>query len=95
MAHSLVMAALPLKIDTFKASAEYTPRRLCFSSSMPVSTLTGVQEAAEVGKSLAEQARSCSAFVWTRVLAWLSREARRILDARGLNDVKISLRRPR
>jgi nicotinate phosphoribosyltransferase len=53
-------------------------------------TLNGVQKAAEVGKWLAEHGQKLLGIrLDSGDLAWLSQEARRILDAQGLNDVKI------
>ena len=88
MAHSFVMA-FASEIDAFKAYAESLPNNCVFLVDT-YHTLTGVQKAAEVGKWLAERGQKLLGIrLDSGDLAWLSREARRILDAHGLNDVKI------
>jgi nicotinate phosphoribosyltransferase len=88
MAHSFVMA-FASEIDAFKAYAESLPNNCIFLVDT-YNTISAVHKAAEVGKWLAERGQK---LVGIRLdsgdLAWLSQEARRILDAQGLNDVKI------
>jgi nicotinate phosphoribosyltransferase len=88
MAHSFVMA-FASEIEAFKAYSEALPNNCVFLVDT-YNTLTGVQKAAEVGKWLAERGQK---LVGIRLdsgdLAWLSREARRLLDVQGLTDVKI------
>jgi nicotinate phosphoribosyltransferase len=88
MAHSFVMA-FASETEAFKAYAEALPNNCVFLVDT-YSTLGGVQKAAEVGKWLAAHGQK---LVGIRLdsgdLAWLSQEARRLLDAQGLTDVKI------
>ena len=88
MAHSFVMA-FASEIDAFKAYAEAMPNNCVFLVDT-YNTINGVHKAAEVGKWLAERGQK---LVGIRLdsgdLAWLSREARDILDAAGLHEVKI------
>jgi nicotinate phosphoribosyltransferase len=88
MAHSFVMA-FASEIDAFKAYAEALPNNCVFLVDT-YNTITGIHHAAEVGKWLAARGQK---LVGIRLdsgdLAWLSQEARRILNAQGLHEVKI------
>jgi nicotinate phosphoribosyltransferase len=88
MAHSFVMA-FASEIEAFKAYAEALPNNCVFLVDT-YNTLAGVQKAAEVGKWLAERGQKLAGIrLDSGDLAWLSREARRLLDAQGLTAVKI------
>lgn len=88
MAHSLVMA-FASELDAFKAYAEALPNNCIFLVDT-YDTITGIQKAAEVGKWLTQQGHK---FMGVRLdsgdLAWLSQQARRLLDAQGLTEAKI------
>jgi nicotinate phosphoribosyltransferase len=81
--------AFASEIDAFKAYAEALPNNCVFLVDT-YNTINGIHRAAEVGKWLAAHGQK---LVGIRLdsgdLAWLSQEARRILDAQGLNEVKI------
>jgi nicotinate phosphoribosyltransferase len=88
MAHSFVMA-FASEIDAFKAYATALPNNCVFLVDT-YHTLDGVQKAAEVGKWLADRGhRLIGIRLDSGDLAWLSQEARRILDSHGLSEVKI------
>lgn len=88
MAHSFVMA-FASETEAFKAYAEALPNNCVFLVDT-YNTLHGVQQAADVGKWLAARGqRLLGIRLDSGDLAWLSREARQILDAQGLHDVKI------
>jgi nicotinate phosphoribosyltransferase len=88
MAHSFVMA-FASEVEAFKAYATALPNNCVFLVDT-YHTLEGVQKAAEVGKWLADRGhRLIGIRLDSGDLAWLSQEARRILDSHGLTEVKI------
>jgi nicotinate phosphoribosyltransferase len=88
MAHSFVMA-FASEAEAFRAYAEAMPNNCVFLVDT-YNTLNGVQQAAEVGKWLAARGQKLLGIrLDSGDLAWLSQEARRLLDAQGLTDVKI------
>jgi nicotinate phosphoribosyltransferase len=88
MAHSFVMA-FASEVDAFKAYATALPNNCVFLVDT-YHTLEGVQKAAEVGKWLADRGhRLMGIRLDSGDLAWLSQEARQILDSHGLHEVKI------
>ena len=88
MAHSFVMA-FASEVEAFKAYAEALPNNCVFLVDT-YHTLEGVQKAAEVGKWLADRGHRLTGIrLDSGDLAWLSQEARRILDTHGLPEVKI------
>jgi nicotinate phosphoribosyltransferase len=88
MAHSFVMA-FASEVEAFRAYAEAMPNNCVFLVDT-YNTLNGVKQAAEVGKWLAARGQKLLGIrLDSGDLAWLSQEARRLLDAQGLTEVKI------
>ena len=87
-AHSWVMS-FPDEITAFQAYAAAMPNNVVFLVDT-YDTLQGVRNAAEVGLGLRELGKNLAGIrLDSGDLAWLSIEARKILDAAGLPEVKI------
>lgn len=87
-AHSWVLA-FDTELEAFEAFAEVLPNNCVFLVDT-YDTLEGVRHAARVGQELARRGhRMAGVRLDSGDLAYLSREARRILDAAGLADAAI------
>jgi len=87
-AHSWVLA-FDSELDAFRAYAEAQPGN-CVLLVDTFDSLQGVRRAAEVGRELAARGVSLAGIrLDSGDLAWLSAEARRVLDAAGLSETKI------
>jgi nicotinate phosphoribosyltransferase len=87
-AHSWVMLFND-ELESFRAFAQAMPNNCTFVVDT-YDTLTGVRRAAQVGRELAAQGRTLAGVrLDSGDLAYLSIEARKILDAAGLKDTVI------
>ncbi len=87
-AHSWVMA-FPSELEAFQAYARAMPNNCVFLVDT-YSTLDGIRHAAEVGRWLASQGHRLAGIrLDSGDLAYLSAEARRVLDQAGLRDAVV------